>query len=41
MQNVLRSETGGKVKKLLVKPGDTVAVDETLIEFEKEGEAEE
>ena len=34
MQNALRSETGGKVKKLLVEPGATVAVDEPLIEFE-------
>lgn len=34
MQNVLRSPKDGKIKKVLVKPGTTVAVDETLIEFE-------
>lgn len=34
MQNILRSETEGKVKKVLVKKGQSVAVDEILIEFE-------
>ena len=34
MQNILKSEVEGKVKKVLVKGGDSVAVDELLIELE-------
>eukprot|EP00742_Colponemidia_sp_Colp-10_P002013 GILJ01002150.1.p1 GENE.GILJ01002150.1~~GILJ01002150.1.p1 ORF type:complete len:709 (-),score=129.47 GILJ01002150.1:82-1896(-) len=34
MQNVLRASANGKVKKVTVKPGSTVAVDEILVEFE-------
>jgi propionyl-CoA carboxylase alpha chain len=34
MQNILRAERDGKVKKLLAKPGDTLAVDAVIIEFE-------
>ncbi|CAG8512757.1 11136_t:CDS:10 [Diversispora eburnea] len=34
MQNVLRSVRVGKVKKINVKPGDAVAADEVLVEFE-------
>ncbi|RHZ79324.1 hypothetical protein Glove_149g52 [Diversispora epigaea] len=34
MQNVLRSVRVGKVKKIKVKPGDAVAADEVLVEFE-------
>ncbi len=35
MQNVLRSETTGRVKSIKVKPGQAVSVDQILIEFEK------
>jgi len=34
MQNVIKSEVNGKVKKVNVKAGDSVVVDEVLIEFE-------
>ena len=34
MQNLLKSETEGTVKSVLVKAGDSVAVDQLLIEFE-------
>lgn len=34
MQNVLRSERDGVIKSIKVKVGDSVAVDEMLIEFE-------
>jgi propionyl-CoA carboxylase alpha chain len=34
MQNILRAERDGKVKRLLVKPGDTLAVDAVIMEFE-------
>ena len=34
MQNVLKSEVTGIIKKVNVKAGDTVVVDEILIEFE-------
>ena len=34
MQNVLKSEVSGKIKKVNVKAGDSVVVDEILIEFE-------
>jgi propionyl-CoA carboxylase alpha chain len=34
MQNILRAEHDGKVKKLLVKAGDTLAVDAVIMEFE-------
>ncbi len=34
MQNVLKAEVDGKVKAVHVKPGDAVAVDELLLEFE-------
>jgi len=33
MQNVLKSEITGTIKKVNVKAGDTVGVDEILIEF--------
>jgi len=35
MQNVLRASRVGKVKKINVKPGDAVAADEVMIEFEE------
>jgi propionyl-CoA carboxylase alpha chain len=34
MQNILRAERDGKVKKLLAAPGDSLAVDSVIIEFE-------
>lgn len=34
MQNILKSERDGKIKSINVKAGDSVAVDELLIEFE-------
>jgi propionyl-CoA carboxylase alpha chain len=34
MQNILKSEREGVVKSVNVKAGDSVAVDELLIEFE-------
>ena len=34
MQNILRAERDGKVKKLLVAPGDSLAVDAVIAEFE-------
>ncbi|CAG8523500.1 8734_t:CDS:2 [Acaulospora morrowiae] len=34
MQNVLRATRVGKVKKINVKPGDAVAADEVLVEFD-------
>lgn len=33
MQNLIKSEVEGKVKKIHCKPGQSVAVDELLIEF--------
>ncbi|RIA88961.1 carbamoyl-phosphate synthase L chain, ATP binding domain-containing protein [Glomus cerebriforme] len=36
MQNVLRASRVGKVKKINVKPGSSVAADEVMIEFEDE-----
>ncbi|MBN1157862.1 MAG: acetyl-CoA carboxylase biotin carboxyl carrier protein subunit [Bacteroidales bacterium] len=35
MQNEIIAQTGGKIKKVLVRAGDTVAKDEALIEVEK------
>ena len=35
MQNEILAQTGGKIKKILVKPGDTVGKDEALIEIER------
>uniref|UniRef100_A0A7S3JIY0 Propionyl-CoA carboxylase n=1 Tax=Euplotes harpa TaxID=151035 RepID=A0A7S3JIY0_9SPIT len=34
MQNLIKSERAGKIKKVTVKPGDAVAVDAILIEYE-------
>jgi propionyl-CoA carboxylase alpha chain len=34
MQNVLRAERDGRVRKLLASPGDTLAVDAVIMEFE-------
>jgi len=33
MENVLRAERDGTVKKLHAKPGDTLAVDAVIMEF--------
>jgi len=35
MQNEIISQTAGKIKKIHVKPGDTVGKDEALIEIER------
>mmetsp|Transcript_34469 Transcript_34469/g.33664 ORF Transcript_34469/g.33664 Transcript_34469/m.33664 type:complete len:80 (+) Transcript_34469:279-518(+) len=34
MQNLIKSEIEGKIKSVNIKPGQSVAVDELLIEFE-------
>ena len=34
MQNLIKAQVDGKVKKVLVKAGASVAVDQLLIEFE-------
>jgi propionyl-CoA carboxylase alpha chain len=34
MQNIIKAERDGKIKSVNVKAGDSVAVDELLIEFE-------
>ncbi len=34
MENVLRAERKATVKKISAKPGDSLAVDETILEFE-------
>jgi propionyl-CoA carboxylase alpha chain len=34
MENILRAERKAKVKKINAKPGDSLAVDETIMEFE-------
>ena len=34
MQNIIKSEVEAKVKKIHVKPGQSVAVDELLVEFD-------
>ena len=33
MENVLRSERNGEVARVLVKPGDSLAVDQVILEF--------
>ena len=34
MENILRADRKAKVKKVNVKSGDSLAVDETIMEFE-------
>lgn len=34
MQNIIKSQVDGKIKKILTQPGQSVAVDQLLIEFE-------
>jgi propionyl-CoA carboxylase alpha chain len=34
MENVLRAERDGRVAKLCAKPGDSLAVDQVILEFE-------
>jgi propionyl-CoA carboxylase alpha chain len=34
MQNIIKSQVEGKIKKINIKPGVSVAVDQLLIEFE-------
>jgi propionyl-CoA carboxylase alpha chain len=33
MENILKAERDGKVKKVSAKPGDSLAVDAVIIEF--------
>jgi len=33
MENVLRAERRAKVARILVRPGDSLAVDEVIMEF--------
>jgi propionyl-CoA carboxylase alpha chain len=33
MENILKAERDGKVKKVAAKPGDSLAVDAVIIEF--------
>jgi propionyl-CoA carboxylase alpha chain len=33
MENILRAERDGTIKKIRVKPGDSVAVDAVIMEF--------
>ncbi len=33
MQNIIRAGTTGKVKAIRVKPGDSAAADEVMVEF--------
>ncbi len=33
MENILKAERDGKVKKIAAKPGDSLAVDAVIIEF--------
>ena len=35
MENVLRADNDARVKALLAKPGDSLAVDQPIIEFER------
>ena len=34
MENVLRAEKKGRVSKVRAKPGDSLAVDDVILEFE-------
>lgn len=34
MQNIIKAETDGVIKKVSIKAGDSVGVDQLLIEFE-------
>lgn len=34
MQNIIKSEAEGKIKRVVVKPGDSVHNDQLLIELE-------
>jgi propionyl-CoA carboxylase alpha chain len=34
MENVLRAENDARVKALLAKPGESLAVDQSIIEFD-------
>jgi propionyl-CoA carboxylase alpha chain len=33
MENILKAERDGKIKKIAAKPGDSLAVDAVIIEF--------
>ena len=34
MENVLRAERDGRIAKIRAKPGDSLAVDQVILEFE-------
>ena len=34
MENVLRAERDGRIARLRVKPGDSLAVDQVILDFE-------
>jgi propionyl-CoA carboxylase alpha chain len=34
MENVLRAERRGRVARILARPGDSLAVDDVIMEFE-------
>ena len=34
MENILRAEKRGRVARVAAKPGDSLAVDEVILEFE-------
>jgi propionyl-CoA carboxylase alpha chain len=34
MENVLRADRDGRIAKIRAKPGDSLAVDEVILEFE-------
>jgi len=34
MQNIIKSERDGKIKKVLVQKGKSIGVDEIMVEFE-------
>jgi propionyl-CoA carboxylase alpha chain len=36
MENVLRAERKGRVSKILARPGDSLAVDDVIMEFDLE-----
>ena len=34
MENILRAERKARIKKISARPGDSIAVDDTIMEFE-------
>jgi propionyl-CoA carboxylase alpha chain len=37
MENVLRAERRGRVARILARPGDSLAVDDVIMEFDLDG----